>query len=528
MSLPDSSLAGADVPTAAGPDRRIAVSRTQSGLAGAAVAFAVAFAWLIRDHQMDDAYIGFQYLKSLLAGHGFVFFPGAPAVEGVTNIGWQLVLAPLALLVGAEAAAKLLGLALVLVALRLVAVIGGTVVDRARPVSGGSLWLVPVLLLASSFDFLYFAFAGMETGLLAVLLLAMAVRAGLRPDCPSLPALGAAAFLTHPEAVLVFPLYAALALAGRLAGRRRLLGALAAMAGLVLAITGLRYGYFGDVVPNTFHAKSGSLFLKIDGGFRFLLARNVNIAFPILGAVVLPILAFGYLRVRRASPATAAMLVAITATGIAFGVYSPPDWTGFGRYFAPYLPGALILFWCGLAEAVDAAGGLAARWKRPALTVTAATLVAAQLYGIVIAMARMDAYPGYVLAGHTLVAPARWIRDTLPADATIATRRIGALAYHSERAVFDYVHGLTERAVAAAIAERGGGFDATDPDLAALWRARAPDYILEDDDVMADIIAAAGGAPERFTVHGIAYGVLRDFPIGADARWVLAGRLELP
>ena len=40
----------------------------------------------------------------------------------------------------------------------------------------------------------------------------------------------------------------------------------------------------------------------------------------------------------------------------------------------------------------------------------------------------------------------------LPPDATIATRRIGALAFHSERRVFDYVYGLTERDVASRVA----------------------------------------------------------------------------
>ena len=38
------------------------------------------------------------------------------------------------------------------------------------------------------------------------------------------------------------------------------------------------------------------------------------------------------------------MLAAITLTGIAFGIYSRPDWTELARYFAPYLPAALVLF----------------------------------------------------------------------------------------------------------------------------------------------------------------------------------------
>lgn len=511
-----------------GADTRTA-TRPEAYLAGAAVLFMLGFAWLIRDYYMDDAYIGFQYLKSVLAGHGFVFHPGGVPVEGVTNIGWQIVLAPFALIAGPPAAAKALGVALALATLALVSRVG-RIAGRGAPGSGfGGLWLVPLMLLATSFDFQYFALAGMETALLAVVLLAMAARADADPACWSLPALGAAGCLVHPEAILVVPLYVAIGLTGEFGDRRRLITAMGVLAGLVLAITAVRYLYFGDVVPNTFHAKSGGLFLKIDGAFRFLAGRNINLAFPISGALALPFLAFGYLHVRRASPPLAAMLAATTATGVAFGVYSPPDWTELGRYSAPYLPSALILFWGGLAACVDKVW-TADRpiWKGRFLLLAATALLATQLWGMLVGMARMESYPGYVLAGRALVAPAEWIRDELPGDATIATRRIGALAYHSDRRVFDYVYGLTERDVAALVAERGSGFDATDADLAALWVAHAPDYILEDEEVLEEIAAAAGGSPRHFVIHGIAYGVQRRFPIGTDTDWVLAGRNDLP
>ena len=41
------------------------------------------------------------------------------------------------------------------------------------------------------------------------------------------------------------------------------------------------------------------------------------------------------------------MLAAVCSTGLMFAVYSPPDWTALPRYFAPYLPAALILLWAG-------------------------------------------------------------------------------------------------------------------------------------------------------------------------------------
>ena len=62
------------------------------------------------------------------------------------------------------------------------------------------------------------------------------------------------------------------------------------------------------------------------------------------------------------------------------------------------------------------------------------------------------------------------------------------------------------------------------PGLAALWRERAPDYILEDGDVIDATVAATGGTPESFRVHGIEYGVVRRFPIARGVDWTLAGR----
>ena len=39
------------------------------------------------------------------------------------------------------------------------------------------------------------------------------------------------------------------------------------------------------------------------------------------------------------------------------------------------------------------------------------------------------------------------------------------------------------------------------------------------------IISEAGGTRERFSIHGIPYGVVRQFAIGRNVQWVLARRL---
>jgi hypothetical protein len=491
------------------------------------VANAACFAYAIREYFVDDAYIGLQYLRNLLSGEGFVFRAGQPAVEGVTNIGWPLLLAPLAACTTPTVAAKLLGLLLLIASFALTVRLGWALAARCQARAGfSSLAIVPVLLLAASFEFVYFSLAGMETALLATVLLCMSWVAVRKPDSLLLPLLGALSFLVHPEAVAVYPFYTLLA--GRQAGRRKLGLGILLLAVLVGVATAIRYAVFGDVVPNTFHSKPSSLSLMMCNGCCFLGGRNVNIPFPLTGWLVLPLVGLGYLGLRRVAPGGAAMLSATAAIGFAFAIYSLPDWTETARYFAPYLPSALLLFWAGLVEAVGLLLPRASQRPTRDLISAAATvlLTAAAMLGGREKMAQMETFPGYVLASKNLVAPALWMRDHLPAGATIATRRIGALAYYSEKTIFDYTFGLTDREVARLVAAAGRRFDfPNDPALAEVWRRRSPDYLLEDAAIIDIIAAEAGGTRGRFPIHDQLYGAVQSFCIGPGKDWVLARRL---
>jgi len=126
------------------------------------------FAFRVRDCFVDDAFIGFQYVQNLLAGQGFVFHPGQRPVEGVTNIGWLLALAPLSVVVGPTSAAKAVGLALLLSSLATTMLLGKGLAARTDHEDSFGLTLIPPILLASSFEFIYFPLAGMETALLAM------------------------------------------------------------------------------------------------------------------------------------------------------------------------------------------------------------------------------------------------------------------------------------------------------------------------------------------------------------------------
>ena len=105
-----------------------------------------------RHYFLDDAFIGFQYLKNLRAGAGFTFDPALPRVEGVTNIGWLLFLSPFTTLVASHLAGKWLGAVLLVLSL-------GIVYRMFRPVlseqTRGLAWIA-LAVTVSNFDFVYF------------------------------------------------------------------------------------------------------------------------------------------------------------------------------------------------------------------------------------------------------------------------------------------------------------------------------------------------------------------------------------
>ncbi|MEX2009255.1 MAG: hypothetical protein WEC41_03595 [Dongiaceae bacterium] len=491
-------------------------------LFGVTVIGVAALSLRFRNYYMDDAFTGFRYVANLLAGDGFVFNPGE-RVEGMTNAGWLLLLAPFAAALGPALAAKLLGAAL------LASVVLLTAATAARLVGEGAHPAIPLaagLLVLSRFDVAYFSLAGMETGLIAGLLLF-----GLwlsHADRRAYAAAGVSdlAYAVRPEAVLVYPVAIAIGLATGAVSVPAALRRLAAFAAAVAAITGARYLYFGELVPNTFFAKTGDLGGAIAALFLGGDGSGVNVPFPFAGPFVLLPLGLGLYAAHRRSPRAAAYAAAVVATGYLFAIYAEPDWTGLGRYFAPYLPVGVILL---LAGGVRLEGALPRRGR--VTLAAAAAIVAVGAIDILYqsSPARLRAFPGYVMAGEALVEPARWMRANLPAGALIATRRIGAAAFIGDKRVFDYSLGLTDRAVARRVRAAGTRFwSPADPGLADLWRDRGPDYLLEDSDVIDAIVAQTGGSRDLFRIHGVPYRVVRSFPIGRRAEETLFGRHEGP
>ena len=147
---------------------------------------------------------------------------------------------------------------------------------------------------------------------MAVVLLGMALVASRRPGSMALPVLGAAGFLVHPEAVMVYPLYLAISWGQGAVFRSRdrdgtekkrsiPVSRLAVLAVLLGGVTAARLVYFHDWAPNTFHAKPSDAGLAVANAYGFLTGENSSIAFPITGWLAIAVLALGYARLRRSA-----------------------------------------------------------------------------------------------------------------------------------------------------------------------------------------------------------------------------------
>ncbi|MEA2691636.1 MAG: arabinofuranosyltransferase [Acidobacteriota bacterium] len=307
--------------------------------------------WLYGGLFMDDAWIGLRAVANLLAGRGLVFNPGE-RVEGVTNTGWLLLLAPAARLSSPPFAAKLLGVTCLGLALFFLYRAALPLARRLGP-AWPPFTVLPlglVLLAAANADLVSFSLLGMETGALAAVLTAMLWIATRERGWAALPFLGAFAFLLHPEAVLVYPAAAALALADRVPGSRRLLRGQVIHAALLGGITLARWRYYRALLPNTWGAKPPTARAALGTLLGFLDGSAVNLAFPFAGLFALSLLVLGYLALRRTAPLAAAAAGGIVGTGLLFALYARPDWTELGRYFAPYVPAALLLAGVGALD----------------------------------------------------------------------------------------------------------------------------------------------------------------------------------
>lgn len=413
-------------------------------LLGLALGVSAALAWA-RRFVTDDAFISFRYARHLAEGHGLVFNPGE-RVEGYTNFLWTVVMA-------APHAAGLDPVAFSYAAGPILAALALYFTGRMALAATGSkaAALLTVALLAVHPSFAAWSTGGLETQLLTCLLaaltwLALAGAPRVTRNV-ALSLLAAAALMTRLDSAFV----AGIALAAAAlrdwqapAGNSGRIARLVALAGPAAALVGAwlmwKLGYYGALLPNTFHAKVGDGGLWGPGVAYLAAFFNSYLLWPALLLVVLCAK-----RLAERAPFAAVPLLAIVAAHLLYLAAVGGDFMEF-RMLVPILPMLYTLIAWSLFACVP---GL---WPRAAL---GALLLAGHAHHALTFEWKRGIEPVALMIQHLHAPGSDWVgvgsalARELPAASgvRIALTPIGAIPYYSGLPTLDML-GLTEPWVA--------------------------------------------------------------------------------
>ena len=424
-----------------------------------------AHALLFGDWLIDDAGISFAYARNLALGHGLVSQPGVAPVEGFSNPLWTLLIAGLFRLGLFDPSWTPKALGLVLAAAALL-VIGH---DGSRSGPGGMAALAP-LWLSLSTSFVVWSLSGLENPLFALLLAASCAWTRRFVDEPQVPGgelaaglLAGLIALTRPDGIVLaaaFPL--SLGLTSLRRPRWRALAAsllrfAASLWAIVVSYLLFRRAYFGDWVPNTFHAKEKpSLASLLD------VAKLQDFLSGIFGGwawvvVVASMVALGLLsRAGRLAPRHLSLLVHL---GLALAAYlmMPADWMGEYRFAT----GAIVFAYWVVADLFGEAWRTSAS---PALRVALALVLAAVTADSAVRHAERSAdFASYSITPFKRVAAFAGDGYNALAEALGAERPsvlvpdVGGALYYSRLRVYDLV-GLCDRTTARTLTRDTAGF----------------------------------------------------------------------
>jgi hypothetical protein len=403
---------------------------------------------------LDDSYIHFQFARSFANGHPFVYSPGAAPVAGATSLLWPLLLA-LPQLLGVR------GLALIpwawgfgFVALGLLGYETARAAERVT--SERIAWLAGVLVLTFSAN-TWFAASGMEVVPLAWLLMRCARRAaewleGDRKRLWELLLLAALAPAMRPEGALGSLLVAAALFFGAKGSKRTLGVAALAFVALPPAIYEVFTGHATQTttlvkwLPFNPYLTCSALLQTVLGNVHLFLstlldgqlwsAAYIPEHARLIAWLSLPALIF-------AGQARQANIRAWLLVALGLGILIPTTYDSFLwnrlRYLWPFAAPWLI----GIVALSDQLGELAALW-RPKLGMLRYALATAA--GIALCSKFPFALEDLADSAHAIssqhVELGRWAAKNLDSDARIGVNDTGAMAYFSDRQIFDVV-GLT-------------------------------------------------------------------------------------
>jgi arabinofuranosyltransferase len=406
------------------------------------VAVELALCWYFsRFALIDDAFIAFRYARNLLQGNGLVFNVG-DRTEGYTCFLWVILLSvPMKLGISPVLASQVLGSTFLALALAAVATFFPS--HESRPT-----WsrLVAPAIFAANAACAFWAVHGLET-VMFMALLTMAVRRDCRDHAAELFQSGwsglwyALAALTRPEGTLAFiaSLMFWIGRRPRLLATKSLWRHVLTFAAPVVAHLLWRLFYYGDLVPNTYHAKVGLSLATLSRGWRYVFDFWTGSGGYVL-LVALPAVAAARRDLRLAF--TAWMVLAFFGLTIATGGDASTGW----RFVIPVVPILCVLAGEGFRELLDIA--LAAARSRAARAALVSAGCAFAIFGTgahavrTFEVAQRTAVENGQFT-HDLILAGLAMRRYLPGDTRIALNPAGAIPYYSRLYAYDML-GLTD------------------------------------------------------------------------------------
>jgi hypothetical protein len=330
--------------------------------------------------------------------------------------------------------------------------------------------------------------SGLETGLFTFLTLAgsaCVIRPGWRRWCGPLFAL---ATLTRPEGALLFGLtilyiwFAGTEHTGNRSIAARIRASLPAV-GLYLLIFGpyflWRVAYYGDLLPNTFYAKTGGGLRQVGRGLIYAGSFALALGGPLLLICLAPLLysqAGGW---RAALRSWRGYLLLLVGTYTAYVISVGGDHFPGDRFFVPLVPWLALLLADGMAWAYA--------WARR--TPAAARLAPAALAALLLLYSGNALYRGpdfntIIKGDDESLGIWRelgwWLHDHGAPGESMAASGAGAVAYYSDHETIDLL-GLNDKHIARVqvddIGAGAAGHEKRDP--AYVLDVRRPTYIPE-------------------------------------------------
>jgi arabinofuranosyltransferase len=498
---------------------------TTARLALALLALLVSFAGVLWPPWLsDDAFISFRYAQNLAGGNGLVYNIGE-RVEGYTNFLWTMIAAGVIrsgsdIIWFAYFSGTIIAVVLVLATYHLACMLslldgadkgtrghGAIPGLPAHPLTGSPPHaLVAALIVATHQGVLLYTSrgAGLETGFFALLVL-LGVTAYLKGI--SLINSGyslftihysfaglifALASMTRPEGVLITGLTAAHLAWHNFIERKAqstknskhsfLFSVLRSLFSMLLPYLLIflpyflwRMNYYGDLLPNTFYAKTGGGLRQVERGLAYAGAFALTLGGPLLLLIAVPPRQ-GWWALMRG---WRSYLLLVVGTYTAYIIAVGGDHFRGERFFVPLVPLFAVLVAAGLREVYRALST-----QHSALVTGLASLTIALLLalGSGVALSRTAPYD-YIIRGlDESVWIWReigwWMADNTPPEASIAATGAGAIAYYSERTTID-LYGLTDKHIARVenpnMGEGVAGHEKSDP--AYVLNERKPTYI---------------------------------------------------